>query len=214
MKKTEFLVQASLIAAIYAVITMAFVPISYGQIQVRVSEALTILPAFTPAAVPGLFIGCIVSNIYGGGGIIDIVFGSIATLLSAFISYKMPKKFLVPLPPVIINGIVVGYILNYLYGLPLLITMAWVTMGQLIACYGLGYPLMKILEKYENRIFRNDTSYGIYDEFPLIYSISSIIIAAIGFMLLLNLIEMNRILAIIIAAFGTYSLIRLIQHRD
>lgn len=154
MKKTVFLVQASLIAAVYAAITIALAPISYGQIQVRVSEALTILPAFAPAAIPGLFVGCIVANLYGGGGIIDIVFGSLATLFAAYLSYKMPRKLLVPLPPVIVNGIVVGYILNYLYGLPLLITMGWVTIGQIIACYGLGYPLMKILEKYKDKIFK------------------------------------------------------------
>lgn len=154
MKKTVFLVQASLIAAVYAAITITLAPISYGQIQVRVSEALTILPAFTPAAIPGLFVGCIVANLYGGGGIIDIVFGSLATLFAAYLSYKMPRKLLVPLPPVIVNGIVVGYILNYLYGLPLLITMGWVTIGQIIACYGLGYPLMKILGKYEDKIFK------------------------------------------------------------
>lgn len=153
MKKTIFLVQASLIAAVYAAITIALAPLSYGELQVRVSEALTILPAFTPAAIPGLFVGCIVANIYGGGGIIDIVFGSLATLIAAYLSYKMPKKWLVPLPPVIVNGIVVGYILNYLYGAPLLITMGWVTIGQTIACYGLGYPLMKVFEKYEDKIF-------------------------------------------------------------
>lgn len=157
MKKTVFLVQASLIAAVYAVITIALAPISYGQIQVRVAEALTILPAFTPAAIPGLFVGCIVANLYGGGGIIDIVFGSLATLFAAYLSYKMPKKLLVPLPPIIVNGIVVGYILNYLYGLPLLITMGWITIGQTVACYGFGYPLMIILEKYKDKIF----NYGV-----------------------------------------------------
>ena len=93
MKKTVFLMQASLIAAIYAAITIALAPISYGQIQVRVAEALTILPAFTPAAIPGLFVGCIVANLYGGGGIIDVVFGSLATLMAAYLSYKMPKKW-------------------------------------------------------------------------------------------------------------------------
>ena len=155
MKKTVFLVQAALIAAIYTAITLAFAPISYGQIQVRVSEALTVLPTFTPAAIPGLFVGCIISNIYGGGGIIDIVFGSLASLLAAAISYKISKRIFVPLPPVIINGIIIGHILNYIYNLPLFLTMLWVTIGQSIACYGLGYPLMKFLEKYEKEIFKN-----------------------------------------------------------
>jgi len=155
MKKTNFLVQAALIGAIYAVITIVFAPISYGQVQVRISEALTILPFFTPAAIPGLFIGCIIANIYGGQGMVDIVFGSLATLLAAFISYKMPKKWMVPIPPIIVNGIVVGFILNYLYQLPLLIMIAWVSLGQIIACYGLGYPLMVILEKYRAVLFKN-----------------------------------------------------------
>ncbi|QXM07156.1 QueT transporter family protein [Crassaminicella indica] len=154
MKKTNYLVQAALIGAIYAVLTIAFAPISYGQIQVRISEALTILPMFTPAAIPGLYVGCIVANIYGGGGMIDIVFGSLATLIAAFLSYKMPKKWLVPMPPVIVNGIIIGFILNYLYDLPLFITMGWVTLGQLIACYGLGYPLMLTLERYKDKIFK------------------------------------------------------------
>lgn len=154
MKKTVFLVQASLIAAVYAAITIALAPISYGQIQVRVAEALTVLPAFTPAAIPGLFVGCIVANLYGGGGIIDIVFGSLATLVAAYLSYKMPKKWLIPLPPIIVNGIIIGYVLNYVYGAPLLITMGWVSIGQIIACYGLGYPLMTVLEKYKDKIFK------------------------------------------------------------
>ncbi|WP_079410637.1 QueT transporter family protein [Alkalithermobacter paradoxus] len=153
MKRTNYLVQSALIAAIYACITIIFAPISYGQLQVRISEALTVLPYFTPAAIPGLFIGCVIANIYGGGGIIDIVFGSLATLLAAILSYKANKKILVPLPPVIVNGIVIGFVLNYLYSLPLIITMIWVTIGQLIACYGIGYPLMSILERYKKNIF-------------------------------------------------------------
>ncbi|WP_129595841.1 QueT transporter family protein [Anaerophilus nitritogenes] len=154
MKKTNYIVQAAFIAAIYAALTILFAPISYGQIQVRISESLTILPMFTPAAIPGLFVGCILANIYGGGGLVDIIFGSLATLLAAYLSYKMPKKFLVPIPPVIVNGIVIGFVLRYLYGLPLLITMGWVTLGQLIACYGLGYPLILTLDKYKDKIFK------------------------------------------------------------
>lgn len=153
MKKTTFLVQAALIGAIYAALTIALAPICYGQIQVRVSEALTVLPVFTPAAIPGLFVGCIVANIYGGLGIVDIVFGSLATLIAAYLSYKMPKRFMVPIPPIIVNGIVIGFVLNYAYGLPLIMSMLWVTFGQTIACYGLGYPLMITLEKYKGRIF-------------------------------------------------------------
>jgi uncharacterized membrane protein len=155
MKKTQFWVQAALIGAIYAVLTIAFAPISYGQIQVRIAEALTVLPFFTPAAIPGLFVGCIIANLYGGGGFVDVIFGSLATLIAAGLSYKMPKKWLVPFPPILINAIVVGWILHYLYQLPMVITTGWVALGQCIACFGLGYPLMIILGKYQNKIFRN-----------------------------------------------------------
>ena len=153
MHKTKFLAQGAVIAAIYAVITIVFAPISYGQIQVRISEALTILPFFTPAAIPGLFIGCIIANIYGGGGPIDIIFGSLATLIAAFLTYKMPKKILAPLPPVIVNAVIVGLILSYTLKLPVLITMLWIGLGEFIACYALGYPLLLVLEKYKNKIF-------------------------------------------------------------
>ena len=150
------MVQAALIGAIYATITIAFAPISYGQLQVRISEALTILPFFTPAAIPGLFIGCIVANIYGGQGMIDIVLGSMATLIAAFLSHRMPRKWMVPIPPIVVNAIVVGFILNYLYQVPLPVAMGWVGLGQLIACYLLGYPLMLVLEKYKTVLFNKD----------------------------------------------------------
>lgn len=159
MKNTKFLVQAGVIAAIYFALTVSFAPISYGMVQVRISESLTVLPFFTPAAIPGLFIGCLLANVYGGFGIIDIVFGSLATLIAAYLSYKMPKKFLVPLPPVIVNAVIVGIILYYTAfpsidsRSPLIILMAWVGLGQLIACYGIGYPLTIIIEKYFKRIF-------------------------------------------------------------
>lgn len=159
MKNVRFMVQGALIAAIYAVLTIAFAPISYGPVQVRVSEALTVLPFFTPAAIPGLFLGCIIANVYGmvtgmGAGIWDVVFGSLATLIAAYISYKMPRKWLVPLPPVLVNAVVIGFMLNVLLKLPLLPTMLWVGVGEVAACYVIGYPLMLVLEKYKHRIFR------------------------------------------------------------
>ena len=154
MNKSRYLVHAASIAAVYAVLTIAFAPFSYGQIQVRFAEALTILPFFTSAAIPGLFVGCIVANFFGPGGIPDVVFGSAATLIAAYISYKMPAKWLVPLPPVIANGLIIGYLLHYLYQLPLLITIGWVALGELISCYFIGYPLLLILEKYRDKIFK------------------------------------------------------------
>jgi len=136
-----------MIGAIYVVLTLIFAPISYGMIQVRISEALMVLPFFTPAAIPGLFVGCLIANIFGGLGMPDIVFGSLATLLSAYLVSKIDNKYLVPLPPILINAIVIGLVLHYVLALPLFMTMLWVGLGQIIACYGLGLPLLLFLEK-------------------------------------------------------------------
>lgn len=154
MRAVRFITQAAVIAAMYAALTILLSFASSGLMQVRVAEALTVLPAFTPAAIPGLFVGCIVANIFAGNGAIDIVFGSLATLIAAFLSYKMPKRWLVPLPPVVVNGIVVGFVLNYVLNAPLLVAMGMVALGQSIACYGLGYPLMLLLERHGSRVFR------------------------------------------------------------
>lgn len=150
--KTRFLVEAAIIAALYAVLTIA-IPGGSGQIQVRVSEALTILAFFTPAAIPGLFIGCLTANIFVGAGPYDIFLGSFATLLAAYLTWKMPSKYLAPLPPVIINAVVVAIILKLSINAPILITMGFVAIGELVACYVLGYPLLLVVEKIWNRIF-------------------------------------------------------------
>lgn len=150
--KAKPLIQGAVIASIYVVLTFFFAPISYGVMQVRISEALTILPYFTPVAVPGLFVGCLVANILGPYGALDMVFGSLATLLSAFLSYRLRKiPGIVPLPPVVINGLVIGSLLHWGYGVPvsLIGCILWVSLGQIISCYGLGYPLLKILKRYE-----------------------------------------------------------------
>lgn len=154
MKKTRFIAEAAIIAALYAALTI-LIPGGSGQIQVRVSEALTILPFFTSAAIPGLFIGCLTANIFVGAGLYDILLGSLATLIAAFITWKMPKKFLVPLPPVIINAIVVAIVLKLTFNLPMPATMGFVAIGEVIACYILGYPLLLLLEKQRHRIFGN-----------------------------------------------------------
>lgn len=87
----------------------------------------------TPTAIPGLFIGCIVANFFGGLGIVDIIFGSLAT----FLTYKMPKKALAPLPPVIVNALIVGVELNLNFGAPMIATILWVGFGEALACYEL-----------------------------------------------------------------------------
>lgn len=152
MNKVKFLAHAAIIAALYAVLTVALAPISYGLLQVRISEALTVLPFFTPAAIPGLFVGCVVANMLGPYGMADIVAGSMATLIAAAASYALRKKpVFVPLPPVAANAVIIGTMLFYVYKVPasLLACIAWVGAGELLACYGLGYPLMKYLMKYD-----------------------------------------------------------------
>ena len=156
MKKTKFLVQSAFIAALYTALTLVLAPISYGMMQVRVSEILTVLPIFTPAAIPGLFIGCLLSNVIGGFGLMDILFGSLATLLAAGCTYLFRKKPLFALaPPVLCNALIVGWVLYIqLGGAPLYVHMLWVGFGQLIACYGLGVPAYYLLKRYQTKIFR------------------------------------------------------------
>ncbi|HHV73226.1 MAG TPA: QueT transporter family protein [Thermoanaerobacterium sp.] len=151
--KTKKIVYGALIAAVYAAVTVALAPISYGQIQVRVAEALTIMPFFSSYSIFGLFVGCIIANMIGGNGIFDVVFGSLATLISAVITYYIGKsnlrykRYLAPLPPVVINGIIIGIELNFLYKLPLVASMLWVGLGEMIACYVLGLPLLLYIDK-------------------------------------------------------------------
>ncbi|WP_125152810.1 QueT transporter family protein [Clostridium rectalis] len=152
--KTRYLAISSLIAAIYAVITMFLsYPMSYQASQFRVAEALTILPFFSSSAIPGLFLGCIIANILSPVGPLDIIFGSLATLISAIITYNIGKSklkwkiYLAPLPPVIVNALIVGFLLHYTIGWPLVITILQVALGELLCCYGLGLPLLVFIKK-------------------------------------------------------------------
>lgn len=156
-KKTLYLVQAALIAAVYAVLTYALAPISYGPLQFRVSEALTVLPAIFPAAVPGLFVGCIVSNLVGGLGLWDIVIGSLATLIAAYLTSKLRNKWLVPAPPVIVNAVIIGIMLSYMYKLPTLATISSVGVGEMVVCYLLGVPLYLVFLKNKRRFGIDDS---------------------------------------------------------
>lgn len=157
-KNVTFLTQAAMIAAIYVVLTYLFAPFSFGEIQVRISEALTILPLFTPAAVPGLFIGCLIGNILGGAILPDIVFGSMATLIGAILTYSLREKkaLLGPLPPIAANTIIVPFVLRFGYGinLPIPFMMLTVGIGELISCGILGMILYTALTRYHHLIFK------------------------------------------------------------
>ncbi len=155
IKYTRFLSQAAVIAAVYTVLTLAFAPLSYGEsmIQVRISEMLTILPYYTSAAIPGLFIGVIVSNLFSPVGAIDVVLGSLATLLAAYLSYRTKNKWLVPIPPIVVNALVIGGMLHYVYNFPLELSIISIAIGQILSCYGLGGILMVALDRTKQYIF-------------------------------------------------------------
>lgn len=157
-KKIHYLLEGSIIAAVYAILTYALMPISYGLIQVRVSEALNIMPYFTPAAVPGLFIGCLIANLlglaYSGLGWLDVILGSVATLIAAFFASRIRNKWLVPLPAVLINAVIIGLELNIVFQAPIFLSMLYIFIGQAIACYVIGMPLLLLLERYKKQIFR------------------------------------------------------------
>ena len=160
MKSTrtiKFITETAVIGALYTALTLALQPLSFGALQLRISEALCVLPFFTPAAVPGLFLGCLLSNVLGSPmGLLDVIFGSLATLLAALTTCLMPKKlkYLAPLPAVVFNGLIIGALLHFVDGLPLWSTIGFVALEEAVACFALGLPLLLMLEKNKSKLFR------------------------------------------------------------
>ncbi len=166
-KQIRFLAQGAVIAALYAVLTYAAAAmnLAYGGVQFRFSEALTVLPVFTPAAIPGLTLGCFLSNLASPLGVVDWVFGSLATLLAALFTRALNKvrvknvPLLVPLPPVLCNAVIVGLeiaCLSDATGAFAWGNFSWaafgaaalsVGLGELVVCYVLGLPLILALQK-------------------------------------------------------------------
>ncbi len=157
-KKVVLMTQAAMIAAIYVALCMLFAPVSYGPVQLRFAEALTILPFFTPAAIPGLFIGCLIANLMGGAIVLDVVCGSIATLIGAIGTYLLGKKsrYLAPLPPIVANALIVPFVLYYGYGEPLPIPFMMLTVGagEVLGCGVLGMILLTALSKVKSHVFK------------------------------------------------------------
>lgn len=158
-RKAYFITQAAVIAAVYVVLTLAInaFDLASGAIQVRISEALTILPYFTPAAIPGLFVGCLLSNFLTGAPIWDVMFGSLATLLGAAGTYMLRRqKWLAPVPPVIANILIIPPVLHFAYGLPggIPFFMLTVGIGEVISCGILGMLLLFLLQRYRHIIFQ------------------------------------------------------------
>ncbi|MEG2701379.1 MAG: QueT transporter family protein [Clostridia bacterium] len=153
---TKSLCLSAIVAALYCGLTLAFQAISFGALQFRVSEALTLLAALFPQAVPGLALGCLLSNLLGGANVYDIVFGTLATLMAAMLTWQLRRNvWLAALPPVLVNAVVVGLILTYAYGInALALNMLTVGVGQAVVCYALGVPMLKGLKRLDLRRWR------------------------------------------------------------
>lgn len=152
-EKTLFLTQGAMIAALYVVLTLVsnLFGLASGTVQIRLSEALTVLPFFTPAAIPGLFLGCMLANTLTGACLLDILGGSMITLFAALITYGLRKyKWLAPAAPILGNAIFVPLILYYGYGIhniPYWISFLTVGAGEVLSCGVLGILLLFALQK-------------------------------------------------------------------
>ena len=159
-KKTRLMTESALIAAVYVALVLFFKPISFGAIQFRIAEALCILPFFSLSAVPGLALGCLLGNFFSGAAMPDVLFGTLATLLAAILSYKLRdiNKWLVCLPPILANAIIVPFVLQYAYGVPdgYFFLFATVGIGEILAVGVLGNILLLALEGRKEVIFRTE----------------------------------------------------------
>lgn len=161
MKKTRFITNGAIIAAMYVVLTLIAnsLNLASGAIQIRLSEALTVLPYFTMSAVPGLFIGCVISNLITGAVIWDIFFGSLATLIGALITRAARKKsmYFAPIGPIAANTIVVPLVLVKAYHVDSALWFIALTVGigEIISCGVLGIILLKALKKHASTLFKD-----------------------------------------------------------
>ena len=146
---TRGIAYAAVIAAMYTALSLLFQAISFGPLQFRISEALTLLPMLTPYSIPGLIVGCFLSNLLGGYGIYDVIFGTLATAIAALLTYYFRKnKWIAVLPPIVVNAVIVGLVLTYFYNIPLLhMNILTVGVGQAGVCYAIGLPLISLLKK-------------------------------------------------------------------
>ena len=155
--KIKNLTKTAIIAAVYCVLTLVLAPISYGIVQFRISEVLTVLPKFSKNSILGLTLGCLFANylgmaFLGGMGMVDVVLGTLATFLAALCSYYTRKNnWLVALFPVLFNGIIVGSYLHILVfnSINILWCISSVAFGEAVVTYVLGIPFIKFVEKHK-----------------------------------------------------------------
>lgn len=158
--KTRYLTKASLIAAIYIVLTLIqtlpfpLASLTFGPIQLRLAEGLTLLPLVEAAAIPGLFVGCLISNLlisyYSGFGLIDILGGSLVTLIAAYITSKMKNKYLGMIPPVLLNGLIVSIWVSYFTKIPYIYTVLGIAGGELASVTIFGSIILYVYDKSTN----------------------------------------------------------------
>lgn len=155
--KTKYLTRASIIAAIYIVLILVqalpfpFVNLTFGPLQLRIAEGLALLPLVEKAAIPGVFVGCLLSNLllslYSGFGLIDIIGGSLVTLVAAYLTSKMKNKFMGMLPPVVLNGLIVSIWVSYFTKVPYLVTVLGISAGELLSVAIFGSIVLSVYEK-------------------------------------------------------------------
>lgn len=158
MNRNKSLARGAMIAALYAAITLILAPISYGEVQIRLSEALTLLPVLLPEAAPALAVGCLIANILGGCTILDIVFGTLATLLAAVCTRFLRHHLLAAAAmPVLFNGLIVGAVVHFGYApaMPLLLCMVFVAAGEAVSCMLLGPMLLRMLGRLPHELFES-----------------------------------------------------------
>ncbi len=144
-EKTKILVQSAIIAALYAVLTVSMAPISYGPLQLRLSEVMILLVLINPKYKTGLILGCLIANIFSPFGITDMIFGTLATALAVFAMAKIKNIYLASLMPTLANGIIIGLELMYVLNLPFVETALYVALGEFLVVSVIGIPLFKVL---------------------------------------------------------------------
>lgn len=141
------LTRIAIYASIYIALTLIFSAISYGPIQFRISEFLTVFPFIDPLAIPGLFLGCFIANFFSPAGWIDVIFGSLCTLIAGYLTYKMPKIYLAPIPPIIVNALGVSLYLHVFFKLPYWLNVLYIAMGEAVVTYLIGLPILIYIDR-------------------------------------------------------------------
>ncbi len=189
--KLRTVVRISVVAALYVALTLALYPLSYGAIQFRVSESLMMLISYNPIYAISLSIGCLISNLASPMGVIDVVYGTLATIIASVLMIKIKNKYISSLIPTVVNAIVIGLELKFYYELPLFISMLEVALGEFVVVTLIGVPLFKSLEKNKHIAelleFKTLSSESLVDKFFNKKVLLSLSFMIIGLVLYFNL---------------------------